>query len=45
MLSERFDRALILLCAHRGLRIKEALQLTWNELDDLPGGVLIVRHG
>ncbi|UQN09349.1 site-specific integrase (plasmid) [Deinococcus sp. QL22] len=38
------DRALILLCAHGGLRIEEALQLTWNDLD-LPGGVLTVQHG
>lgn len=38
------DRALILLCAHGGLRIEEALRLTWDDLD-LAGGVLTVRHG
>lgn len=38
------DRALILLCAHGGLRIEEALRLTWPEVD-LAGGVLTVRQG
>ena len=36
------DRALILLCAHGGLRIMEALALTWA---DLQGDALVVRHG
>lgn len=36
------DRVLILLCAHGGLRIAEALALTW---DDLEGDTLTVRHG
>jgi integrase len=38
------DRALILLCAHGGLRIEEALKLEWSDVD-LPGAVLTVRHG
>jgi integrase len=38
------DRALILLCAHGGLRIEEALSLEWNDVD-LPGAVLTVKHG
>ncbi|WP_026299011.1 tyrosine-type recombinase/integrase [Deinococcus aquatilis] len=38
------DQALILLCAHGGLRIEEALMLTWNDVD-LPAGVLTVQHG
>ena len=36
------DRALILLCAHAGLRIAEALALTWSDLD---GPSLVVQHG
>lgn len=36
------DRALTLLCAHGGLRIMEALALTWA---DLQGDALVVRHG
>lgn len=36
------DRALILLCAHGGLRIMEALALTWA---DVQGDTLTVRHG
>ncbi|OLV19222.1 integrase/recombinase XerD [Deinococcus marmoris] len=36
------DRTLILLCAHGGLRIMEALALTWA---DLQADALIVRHG
>lgn len=38
------DKALVLLCAHGGLRIEEALRLAWNDVD-LPGAVLTVRHG
>ena len=38
------DRALILLCAHAGLRIEEALTLQWADVD-LPGGLLTVRQG
>jgi integrase len=38
------DQALILLCAHAGLRIEEALTLQWADVD-LPGGLLTVRHG
>lgn len=38
------DKALILLCAHGGLRIEEALSLEWADVD-LAGGVLIVRRG
>lgn len=40
--SSSRDRALILLCAHGGLRIAEALALTW---DDWQGDSLTVRHG
>jgi integrase/recombinase XerC len=36
------DRALILLCAHGGLRISEALALTWA---DIQGDSLTVEHG
>ncbi len=36
------DRALILLCAHGGLRIAEALALSWGDVD---GAALTVRHG
>ncbi|MDV6373621.1 tyrosine-type recombinase/integrase [Deinococcus arenicola] len=36
------DRALILLCAHGGLRIMEALALTWG---DIQGNALAVRRG
>ncbi len=36
------DRALILLCAHGGLRIAEALALTWA---DVQGQTLTVQHG
>lgn len=36
------DRALILLCAHGGLRIAEALELCWN---DWHGDTLLVRRG
>lgn len=38
------DQALILLCAHGGLRIQEALSLTWADID-LAAGVLTVQHG
>ena len=38
------DQALILLCAHGGLRIEEALSLAWTDVD-LPGAVLTVRNG
>lgn len=38
------DRTLILLCAHGGLRIEEALGLTWEEVD-LAGGAITVRRG
>ncbi|MEF2279911.1 site-specific integrase [Deinococcus sp. YIM 134068] len=38
------DRALILLCAHGGLRIEEALKLRWEEVD-LTWGVITVRNG
>lgn len=38
------DQALILLCAHGGLRIQEALTLTWADVD-LAAGVLTVRQG
>ena len=38
------DQALILLCAHGGLRIEEALNLAWTDVD-LPGAVLTVRNG
>jgi len=38
------DRALILLCAHGGLRIDEALRLEWADVD-LSGAVVTVRHG
>ncbi|BBN97239.1 site-specific recombinase XerC [Deinococcus grandis] len=37
-------RALLLLCGHAGLRIAEALALTWHDLD-LTGRTLTVRHG
>jgi integrase len=36
------DRALILLCAHGGLRIAEALALAWG---DVHGQTLTVQHG
>lgn len=36
------DRVLILLCAHGGLRISEALALTWG---DVQGDTLTVQHG
>lgn len=36
------DRALMLLCAHGGLRISEALALTWA---DIQGDSLTVEHG
>lgn len=36
------DRTLILLCAHGGLRIMEALALTWA---DIQGDALMVRRG
>lgn len=36
------DRALILLCAHGGLRIMEALALTWG---DIQGDTLTIRYG
>ena len=38
------DQALILLCAHGGLRIEEALSLDWADVD-LPGAVLTVKNG
>ena len=38
------DQALILLCAHGGLRIQEALSVTWADID-LAAGVLTVQHG
>ena len=38
------DKALILLCAHGGLRIEEALSLAWTDVD-LPGAVLTVKNG
>lgn len=38
------DQALILLCAHGGLRIQEALTLTWADID-IAAGVLTVRQG
>ena len=38
------DKALILLCAHGGLRIEEALDLEWADVD-LPGAVLTVKNG
>ena len=38
------DQALILLCAHGGLRIEEALSLEWSDVD-LPGAVLTVKNG
>lgn len=38
------DQALILLCAHGGLRIQEALTLTWEDVD-LAASVLVVRQG
>ena len=38
------DKALILLCAHGGLRIEEALSLAWTDVD-LPGAILTVRNG
>ena len=38
------DKALILLCAHGGLRIEEALSLEWADVD-LAGAVLTVRNG
>ena len=38
------DKALILLCAHGGLRIEEALNLEWADVD-LPGAVLTVKNG
>jgi len=38
------DRALILLCAHGGLRIEEALNLDWADVD-LAGAVLTIRNG
>ncbi len=37
-------KALILVCAHGGLRISEALTLTWAEID-LSRKILYVRHG
>jgi integrase/recombinase XerC len=42
--AEGADRALILLCAHGGLRIAEALSLYWPEVD-LPRGHLRVAAG
>lgn len=36
------DRVLLLLCAHGGLRISEALALSW---DDWEGDSLVVQHG
>jgi integrase/recombinase XerC len=42
--AEGGDRALILLCAHGGLRIAEALSLCWPEVD-LPRGLLRVTAG
>ena len=38
------DQALILLCAHGGLRVEEALSLDWGDVD-LPGAVLTVKNG
>ena len=38
------DKALILLCAHGGLRIEEALSLEWADVD-LSGAVLTVKNG
>ena len=38
------DRALILLCAHAGLRVSEAIALTWDDVD-LSQRVLMVRKG
>jgi integrase len=43
MASPRY-KALILLCAHSGLRIKEALNLEWGEVD-LPRAVLTLKQG
>lgn len=42
--AEPRTRALLLLCAHGGLRISEALTLTWEDVD-LPGRELVVRAG
>lgn len=36
------DQVLILLCAHGGLRAREALTLTWGDITE---GVLVVRKG
>ncbi len=43
-MSSPRDKALILLCAHGGLRIEEALNLEWSDVD-LPGAVLRVKNG
>lgn len=37
-------RALLLLCAHGGLRISEALALEWVDVN-LAARELVVRHG
>lgn len=36
------DQVLILLCAHGGLRIREALAVAWKDIED---GVIVVRRG
>ena len=40
--ASRRDRALLLLCAHAGLRITEAQELLWSDVN-LPGYTLYVR--
>ncbi len=40
----RYDKVLILLGAHAGLRVSEMLDVRWNDLD-LARRIIIVRHG
>lgn len=42
--AEPRDRVLVLLCAHGGLRVSEALAVTWPDID-LVGRALVVRKG
>jgi len=40
----RYDKLLILLGAHAGLRVSEMLALCWDDLD-VPRRMIVVRHG